>query len=98
MILLVLKEWVLVDGSAIKFKDLNFEPWIYFKNPSDYIHSIFHILKDTWNIVLDLEDKKKIAIFPRHFIFLNIQCLRCGLCCRNYESPDIFGKGDIIKK
>jgi len=29
--------------------------------------------------------------FPRDIIFANFQCLRCGLCCKNYEGADIFG-------
>jgi len=34
--------------------------------------------------------------FPKDIIFANFQCLRCGLCCKNYEGADIIG--DIYKK
>ncbi len=45
--------------------------------------------------------------FPKHIIFGNFQCLRCGLCCKNWEGAQIrrlqalewkeMGRNDILK-
>lgn len=45
-------------------------PLFHFKNP-----------KDIFDLGLHLDEKH----FPKHFFFANFQCLRCGLCCKNYE-------------
>jgi len=52
-------------------------PLAYFKDPRDMIMLGFHFL-----------DKKH---FPKHFLFANFQCLRCGLCCKNYECVPVYG-------
>ena len=48
----------------------------YFKDP-----------RDIFKIGLYLDEKH----FPRHFLFANFQCLRCGLCCKNYECVPVEG-------
>lgn len=52
-------------------------PLCYFKQPKDVLRLRFYL------------DEKH---FPQHFIFGNFQCLRCGLCCKNYEYIPIEGK------
>jgi hypothetical protein len=37
------------------------------------------------------EIKEGIVDFPRHLLFLNLDCLWCGLYCKNYETPDVVG-------
>ena len=49
----------------------------YFEDPWDMLRLGFHFL-----------DEKH---FPKHFIFANFQCLRCGLCCKNYECVPVEG-------
>jgi len=66
--------------------------WCYLKDP-----------KDAFRFVLYLDEKH----FPKHFIFSNFQCLRCGLCCKNYDCAEIErgqieeweleGREDILK-
>jgi len=51
-----------------------FFPLCFFKHPEDIFFLEFHI------------DKKHI---PKQFLFANFQCLRCGLCCKNYECAEI---------
>lgn len=49
-------------------------PLCHFKNP----HEMF-------DLRLYLDNKH----FPQHFMFANFQCLRCGLCCKNYECVEV---------
>jgi len=56
-----------------------------FKNPRDLFLALLHYLPGYWG-----GPEKRIDM-PKHFLFGNIQCLRCGLCCKNYEGADIVG-------
>lgn len=49
-------------------------PLCNFKTPEDMFRLRFY-----------LNDKH----FPQHFVFANFQCLRCGLCCKNYEDVEV---------
>ncbi len=49
----------------------------YSKHPKDVFHLRFYL------------DEKH---FPRHLVFGNFHCLRCGLCCRNYECVPVLGE------
>lgn len=57
-------------------------PLLYTKEPTD----IFKIGKH-------LEPKH----FPQNFFFANFQCLRCGLCCKKYESAEVTDKAALLK-
>jgi|GEM_PF-5674829 hypothetical protein len=35
--------------------------------------------------------------FPKTFLFANFQCLRCGLCCKNYEDIEITSREQVQK-
>ena len=54
----------------------------YFKSPKDIFTLGFHL------------DAKH---FPRHYFFANFQCLRCGLCCKNYDSVEVTSKEQVEK-
>ena len=41
--------------------------------------------KEVFRIGLHLDEKH----FPKHIIFGNFQCLRCGLCCKNYNDVTV---------
>lgn len=59
--------------------------------------------KDVFKIGLHLDEKH----YPKHIIFGNFQCLRCGLCCKNYNEVTIpkalilrwqrTGRNDLLK-
>lgn len=53
----------------------------YFKNP-----------KDIFRLGVYLDEKH----FSKHFVFANFQCLRCGLCCKNYECVPVE-KSQVIR-
>jgi len=50
----------------------------------DYFHFCLGYFKDPkgiFKIGVYIDEKH----FPKHYLFANFQCLRCGLCCKNYE-------------
>jgi len=55
---------------------------------ADFRFCHFKRPEDAFNIGRHLDAKH----FPRHFLFANLQCLRCGLCCKNYESIEISSR------
>lgn len=55
----------------------DFFPLCSFKNPQD----IFYL-------GLYLDEKH----FPKNFAFANFQCLRCALCCKNYDCIEVDGE------
>lgn len=57
-------------------------PLFFSKDPSDMIKLGRHL------------DAKR---FPKHFLFANFQCLRCGLCCKKYKGIDVLDKSAIKK-
>ena len=95
---MVWKDNFLVDGDPTTFEGFcdDFFLFCYFRDPKDIfslnLHEYAHV-----------GDKP----FPKHFFFANFQCLRCGLCCKNYEAVEIYpeqvekweleGREDILK-
>jgi len=91
---MVWKDNFLVDDELTTIDGFldEFFPLCYFMNPKD----IFFL-----NLYMG---KKHI---PKHFVFANFQCLRCGLCCKNYEVVQFYreqikkweseGREDILK-
>jgi hypothetical protein len=59
--------------------------------------------RDAFRIGGFLDDKH----FPKHIMFANFKCLRCGFCCKNYDSIEVAreliidwrreGRNDILK-
>jgi hypothetical protein len=49
--------------------------------------------QDVFALGLHIDEKH----FPKHFLFANFQCLRCGLCCKNYEDVEITEETLIMK-
>jgi hypothetical protein len=59
--------------------------------------------KDIFRLGSYLDEKH----FPKHLVFGNFQCLRCGLCCKNYECVpvekeqvqewELQGRADILQ-
>jgi hypothetical protein len=69
----------------------DFFPLCSFENP-----------QDTYHMGLYLNEKH----FPKNIIFANFRCLRCGLCCRNYDCEvereqimewEVEGREDVLK-
>ena len=67
----------------------------YMFNNKYFPNSYFKDIKEHFHLMFNLHSLKLISqninSFPREIMFANFQCLRCGLCCKNYEGADIFG-------
>ena len=55
----------------------DFSTRAYFRDP-----------KDAFKISSFVDERH----FPQHIFFANFQCLRCGLCCKNYEDVEVAEK------
>ena len=84
------KKNLLIDDSPQSYESFKTFWGFDFRDPKDLFLSILHYLPGYWG---GPEERFDI---PKHFIFANIVCLRCGLCCKNYEGADIVG--DLEKK
>lgn len=91
---MVWKSNFLVDGMPTTIEGFldEYFPLCYFKNLKDIFYSNLYV------------GRKNI---PKHFVFANFQCLRCALCCKNYDAVQVFpeqikkweseGRDDILK-
>jgi len=72
----------------VKDKPITFEGFLcnvfgYFHDFS--VRAYFKDPKDVFKLGRYLDGKH----FPEHVIFANFQCLRCGLCCKNYDCVQV---------
>jgi hypothetical protein len=106
----VWKENFLVDGDPITLEGFLDKFFTFIVRPRAMDFTLFHFrlihfkdIRAVYNMCLHLDEKR----FPKHFVFANFQCLRCGLCCKNYESIEVYreqieeweleGREDILK-
>lgn len=64
-----------------------------FLDDTKMLFCYFKSFKDMMYIGLYYLNEKN---FPKTFIFGNFQCLRCGLCCKNYECVPVMP--ELIRK
>ena len=98
---MVWKENLLVDDDPNHYESFKRFWELDYNRPQDLFLALIHYLPGYCGGPEERFD------FPKHFVFANIQCLRCGLCCKNYEGADIVGdlesqliedrKGDLLQ-
>lgn len=82
---MVWREALLVDYDPEYYESFK-RSWDFdYAEPRDLFLALTHYLPGYWG------GPEKRLEFTRHFLFANIQCLRCGLCYKNYEGADIVG-------
>jgi len=82
---MVWKENLLVDGKPESFAEFldRFEGAFESRDPEEFFRFVTLVFPDTVQLM------KGRTELPKHYLFANIQCLRCSLCCSNYQAPPV---------
>lgn len=80
---MVWKTNLFVEDKPITFEGFLSDVFGFFSDFS--LRAYFKDPKEVFKLGSYLDEKH----FPKHVIFANFQCLRCGLCCKNYDCVQI---------